>query len=237
MKYVYCTVAVGDRYYKSAVKFAKDLNKKTKDHHVLIVTDQKLKKIKNTTFLKLPKEELKFYPNGCFNYNLKYFPIKCAIDLKPKFILFFDSDWIIDENYHQEKIDKFLNFFEISEYDFIFERPHGIGESKKDWNNCFWRHKIEPYKLMETDFYDKGHVCNEQFLAFKNNKKLKIFVKAWKKRNNFSIENNIWPFAEGLEIGMSSIDAEMNFTIDGMYLLNSCFKFYSNSSDIPLTRF
>ena len=82
---------------------------------------------------------------------------------------------------------------------------------------------------METDKYDSGHVCNEQFLAFKNNDKLTVFCEKWKERNEFGVENNIWAFAEGLEIGMSVIDADMNFSWTELHYLKSCFIFTSNS--------
>jgi hypothetical protein len=236
IKYIYCTIAIGKKYYDISVEFAKKLNKVSKNHQVLIVTDQKPKKIKNCNIQKVPKELTLFYPNGCFNYNLKYYPIKLASESQNEVIIYFDADWIIGPDYKESKIESFIDFFITSEFDFLFERPHYI-LGKHDWNTCFWRHKIEPYKLMETDKYDFGHVCNEQFLAFKNNDKLKIFTEAWGNRDKFSVENNIWPFAEGLEIGMSSIDAEMKFSWDGFYFLNSCFMFYSNSSYTPLIRF
>jgi hypothetical protein len=229
-------VAIGEKYYNSSIMFAKELNKVSKKHKVLIVTDQKEKKIKNCKTIKISNDLTLFYPNGCFNYNLKYFPIKIASETNAEFIFYFDADWMIGPLYGEEKVFNFINWFNKSEFDFCFERPAGIN-GKHDWNNCFWRHKIEPYKLMETDFYDRGHVCNEQFLAFKNNDKLKVFIDAWDKRDKFSVENNIWPFAEGLEIGMSSIDADMKFTWNGFHFLNSCFMFYCVSCTTPLIRF
>ena len=236
-EYVFCTVAIGEKYFQSAFKFAETLNTMSKNHKVLIVTDQKInKKLKNCQIKKIPKELKLFYPNGTFNYNLKYYPIKLASEGKSDIVMFFDADWIVGPGYSESKVDNFVNFFMSSNLDFIFERPHFIG-AKTEWDNCFWRHKIEPYKLMETNKYDHGHVCNEQFLAFKNTSKLKVFSDAWDKRDKFSVENNIWPFAEGLEIGMSAIDAEMNFTWHGLENLNSCFMFYCASCEHPLTRF
>jgi len=235
-KYTYCTIAIGKKYYDIATQFAKDLNKISKNHKVLIVTDQKPKKIKNCEVKIVPNNLTLFYPNGCFNYNLKYYPIKMASETNSDFIIYFDADWMVGPEYEENKIKSFLDFFKKSEYDFLFERPHFI-KAKHDWNNCFWRHKIGPYKLMETDFYDEGHVCNEQFMTFKNNEKLKTFVDAWDKRDKFSVSINLWPFAEGLEIGMSSIDANMESSWTGFHFLNSCFKFYCVSCTEPLIRF
>lgn len=236
-KYIYCTVAVGEKYFKSACEFAKKLNEISNTHEVLIVTDQEHEDIINCVFYKIEEGQTKFYPNGCFNFNLKYLPIQLCSEMDFDFVFYFDADWRIYEKYSEDKIIKFLEYFNQSKYDFIFERPHGIGAGKRNWNSCFWRHKIEPYGLNENDDYDNGHVCNEQFLAFKNNDKLKIFCEKWSERNKFSLDNNIWPFAEGLEIGMSSIDAKMEFTWDGLNIMNSCFLFYSLGGPDPITRF
>jgi hypothetical protein len=234
--YVYCTVAIGESYFNSACEFAKKLNEKSNEHKVIIVTNQPKVKIKNCTFVSIPKKLTLFYPNGVFNYNLKYYPIKIANNKKFDYIFYFDADWKVSDYYEKEKIHNLILDMELSNVDFSFERPHFIG-AKREWDNCFWRHKIEPYKLMETDFYDNGHVCNEQFLAFKNNEKLKVFVDAWDNRDKFSIENNIWPFAEGLEIGMSSIDAGMKFSWNKLHNLSNCFYFHPTHSTDILYRF
>lgn len=236
ISYIYCTIAIGEKYYISALNFAKKLNEVSKNHKVLIITDHDILDIDNCIIQEIPENLTKFYPNGCFNYNLKYYPIKIASEFNYNVIMYFDADWIINPNYDESKIDLFLDYFTKSNNDFLFERPHGI-IGKHDWDTCFWRHKIEAYNLMGTTKYDNGHVCNEQFLVFKNNDKLKVFVDSWDYRDKYSLSINLHPFAEGLEIGMSSIDANMNFDWNGFHFLKSCFMFYSVSSDIPFIRF
>jgi hypothetical protein len=233
--YIYCTISVGLEYYNKAVEFAKKLNEIGNKHKVLIVTDIDYEDISNVIFIKLNNRETKFIKNF-FNYNLKYIPILECSKLNFDFVFYFDSDWEINEEYKEEKIENFLNEFNESPYDFIYERPHNIGESKKDLERCFWRHKIQPYGLMDTDFYDSGQVVNEQFLAFKNNEKLSIFCEKWKERNEFGVTNEIWAFAEGLEIGMSCIDANIKMTWHNLNLLSNCFKFNSKQN-ITYTRF
>lgn len=228
LTYIFCTIAIGESYLDSAIKFATDLNKVSTTHKVLIVTDIDAAEIQNTFFVKISDNET-FMINNYFNYNLKYIPILESLKLNFDFILYFDSDWRIYKDYKESYVLNFLDMFNASNLDFIFERPHYIGGGKTDLNTCFWRHKIEPYKLMETDKYDLGHVCNEQFMAFKRNSKLNIFCEKWKERNEFGVANNIWAFAEGLEIGMSSIDANMNFSWSALHYLKSCFIFTSNS--------
>ena len=64
--------------------------------------------------------------------------------------------------------------------------------------------------MLDTNIYDNGHVVNEQFLVFKTNEKLKLFINEWEKLKNIATSNNLWPFAEGVEIGMSSALSNMN---------------------------
>ena len=117
--------------------------------------------------------------------------------------------------------------------DFYFERPHSIGTSKLNLdNNCFWKHKISPYRLLETTKYDNAHVCNEQFMIFKNNEKLERFVESWSEKNQFCIENNVWTFAEGVEIGMSYVDAGMAVRYTNFSTINDCFEFNDISGNL-----
>jgi hypothetical protein len=226
MKYIYCTIAIGEEYLNSALNFVKNLNLISKTHKVLIITDIEMENTENCIFIKIDENETLII-NNYFNYNLKHIPIRESSKLDYDYIIFFDSDWEIYTEYSEEKMFNFLNYFKNSEFDFLFERPHLIGTSKLELHNCFWTHKIEPYKLMETEKYDNGHVCNEQFLVFKNNDKLKIFCEKWEELNKFSVDNNVWAFAEGVEIGMSSIEAGMKFSWIGLYILESCFRFKS----------
>jgi hypothetical protein len=210
MKYCFCTIAIGEKYLNSAINFAQKLNEKSTGHHMVIVTDDMTKTIPNTTFIEILKTETLFIHNF-FNYNLKYFPIKHSKDLGFDYIIFVDSDWGIIDDYNEESIIKMLDFMSNRNYDFLFERPHPIGNGKHDGIQSFWRHKIDFYKLLETDIYDKGHVVNEQFLVFKNNEKLQIFINEWERLTNIATEGNLWAFAEGVEIGMSSALADMTY--------------------------
>jgi hypothetical protein len=228
MKYIYCTIAIGEKYLNSAINFAKKLNEVSINHKILIVTDGKFQEIENVTFVKFNNNEVKFIKNY-FNYNLKYIPIMESLKFNVDFIIFFDADWNLFNGYNETKLTSFLRTLNETDLDFIYERPHSIGDSKRDPNKCFWRHKVEPYGLLKTNFYDKAQVVNEQFLVFKNNEKLKVFVGKWKERNEFGIKNNIWAFAEGVEIGMSAVDAKMNMDWKKMYELKDFFSFVANT--------
>lgn len=221
MRYTYTTLAIGENYLSRAKQFSIDLYKKKYNFSRVIVSDIEDLDIPNTHLIKPPKNTIYSICNY-FNYNLKYLAIKAAYELDTDYIIYVDADWEIFNHYHPSKIDKFLD---NNHLDFYFERPHLIGTSKNDLNNCFWQHKIEPYKLFNTNTYDHAHVCNEQFLIFKKSTKLKVFIDAWEYRNQFGIDNNIWAFAEGVEIGMSSVDAGLNSQYTFFSEINNCFKF------------
>lgn len=229
MKYVFSTLAIGEKYFRTACNFANNLNEVSESHKVLIVTDCEFDHIENVEFIMFDENNTKKII-GEFNYNLKYIPIMESLKKYFDFIIFFDADWELYQ-YSEQMMLSFLNSLNSTTLDFIYERPHSIGHSKNKPNECFWRHKVEPYKLLETNFYDDGQVVNEQFMVFKNNEKLKVFVEKWKERNDFGIKNNILAFAEGLEIGMSAIDAKMNMDWKKMFELKNLFKFISNSGD------
>lgn len=221
MKYIFTTLAIGENYLSRAKQFSLDLYEKDSNFSRVIVSDIEDSEIPNTIIVK-PPENTVYSVCNYFNYNLKYLAIKAAYEFDTDYIIYVDSDWEIFNQYHPAKIDKFLD---NNHLDFYFERPHAIGASKNDLNNCFWKHKIEPYKLFDTNVYDHAHVCNEQFLIFKKTPKLKVFIDAWEYRNQFSIANNVWAFAEGVEIGMSSVDAGLTSQHTFFSEINNCFKF------------
>jgi hypothetical protein len=227
MRYIYCTIAIGEKYLSSAIKFSEELNKISDDHHYLIVTEDINHTIKNTTFVEMPTDKKLFIQNY-FNYNLKYLPIKYSSELDYDYVIFIDADWVIGEEYKPEKVHNVLNFMDTNNYDFCFERPHPIGDGKLHDNLIFWKHKRDFYDLLNTTEFDDGHVVNEQFLIFKNNDKLKKFTSFWASLCEKSSDNNLWPFAEGVEIGMSSSHSKMTYEYYGWQkILNNCFIFNS----------
>jgi hypothetical protein len=229
ISYIFTTLAIGQEYLNKAKQFSNDLFSYDKNFQRIIISDISDNNIINTSVITLEESSVTQVCNY-FNYNLKYQAIKYAINFNTDYIIYIDADWRINKNYSSEKINKFLS--SNPDIDFYFERPHSIGASKKDEYSCFWKHKIEPYKLMLTDKYDHAHVCNEQFLIFKNNDKIHKFIEAWEQRNNFCVNNNIWTFAEGVEIGMSAIDANMNSTYSNFYEIKECFEFNDISNNL-----
>jgi hypothetical protein len=227
MRHLYCTIAVGDYYLNSAKEMSKKLNEKSKNHHFLIVTDKPEENYENTTFLQIPENQIVFIKNT-FNYCLKYYPLYLAKDMDYDHIIFIDSDWRIKKKYDENGISSIFEFMDKNEYDILFERPYKIGVSKFYGRECFWGHKRDFYKLLETTEYDSGHVCNEQFIVFKKNDKFNIFIEKWKELYEIAANAELWAFAEGTEIGMSMAHAKLNYSyltwqdyVRGMYEFTS----------------
>jgi hypothetical protein len=201
---------VGEKYFNQSMEFARKLNKFSESHHYVVVTDQPQVDIDNVTFYTIDPSTTLFI-SGFFNYNLKHLPIRKSKEMGFDFIFFVDADWRLLDSYSDQNILDLITNMENNDIDYIFERPHLIGRGKHDGANCFWRHKVSFYNLLDTQIYDEGHVANEQFLGFKNNEKLGIFLSEWEKLEDMSTKSNLWAFAEGVEIGMSSCIAKMKF--------------------------
>ena len=234
-KHLYCTVAVGENYLKSALNMAKILSEKSDTHHFLITTNvQAEETIPNTTIELIP-EDHKLFIKDCFNYMLKYYPIYLSSKMDYDHVIFIDADWRIRDTYDQNKIKTMLNFMDANDYDVFFERPYLIGEAKLMGRDCIFSHKIDFYHLLETDEYDTGNMCNEQYLVFKNNDKFKIFVDKFKELYEISTEGDLWPFAEGLEMGMSMAVAKSNFLFLGWFhYLTNMYEFNAKNGGLSI---
>lgn len=216
-KHLYCTVAVGEKYLESALNMARILSEKSDTHHFLITTDTNVDEIIPNTTIDLIPEDHKLFIRDVFNYMLKYYPIYLSSKTDYDHIIFIDADWRIRDTYDQLKVKNMLNFMDSNEYDVFFERPYHIGGAKWMGRECIFSHKIPFYNLLETDEYDAGDMCNEQFLVFKNNEKFKIFANKFKELYKISTDGDLWPFAEGLEMGMSMAVAKSKVEFLGWF--------------------
>ena len=231
-----CSIAIGKNYQDSFYRLvdnirAQDVSQNNKIKlSFLCVTDTDENVLASCKNVNIVHDNYKlFYRHGHrneFNFNLKHIPIAASALDDTDCIIFVDSDWMTHDNFKIDKVRLFIETFMKSDADFIFERPHLISGCKKD-SRLFWRHKVDLYNLKNTNQYDNAHVVNEQFLVFKNNKKMPIFVDSWKKRNTICLENNIRPWAEGVEIGMSYTDAGMVAINNHHKIMSECFKFQS----------
>jgi hypothetical protein len=241
---MFCSLAVGESYLRNFINFCNEKRKKD-DSKNLVVTDKEtyellIDLISENTHIEYviidDKHEISKWPLG-FNFNLKYLPIKHSIKEGIDYIIYIDSDFRIINEYHPDKFKNLFSQMCSNNIDYVFERPYFIGHGKAHHHDNFWKHKIEPYSLMETSKYDDYHVCNEQFLVFKNSNKMTIFSEKWEELYWKSIKLNVWTFAEGLEIGMASADAGMTFDFNLFRgTLINCFEFNDKSGNLH-TRF
>lgn len=229
MSYTYtiCSLAVGKNYSDILIDTFKKIQSITSTPQLLVVADSSFPPQERVTIIDCDLYPIRTQDERFFNYNLKFAPIKHSISLQTDYIVFIDADWSVNTGFSDEKFYNLFTHMEKCNIDFAFERPHQIGASKKELHNCFWRHKIEPFGLDKTEKYDLAHVCNEQCLVFKNNKKLDVFVAHWEQLFNRVYEESIWPFAEGVEIGMAATEAEMNGDWSALNYLQNCFSFCS----------
>jgi hypothetical protein len=149
------------------------------------------------------------------------------------YVIFTDGDWIMHENFSEDKVLNMLNYMENEELDFVFERPASIGDGRKDPENSFYRDKIYDYDILEYDKWDDAHVVNEQCLVFKNNYKFRFFTQRWEQFLWYSIHNDIRNYPDGFEIGISALESGMKWNYNGVFnhFLPSCFAFYTKTGD------
>jgi hypothetical protein len=199
---------------------------------MLIVTDKIYDEIKNTTIKIIPKDKVLFI-NDVFNYNLKYYPLFLSNKMNYDYIIFVDADWRVRDTYNPSNVVSMFNFMNEKNYDVLFERAHRIGDGKFMGKESFWQHKIGFYNLLDTEIYDEGHVCNEQFIVFKKNDKFNIFLDKWEELYKKATDNELWPFAEGVEMGMSMAHSKMNGShTDWKTFLMGMFEFDNKSGEL-----
>lgn len=241
MKYAYCTLAIGDAYLQSAIEFANQANiYSANNHHVIVAGyNEHPTTPMNTTLINVSKDTKVF--NGVlqnmFNYNLKYFPLKAACEMGYDYIVLHDSDWRILPTYKEQYLYNLIQLMVDTESDICFERPHRIGDGKHNVDGkCFWHHKVDFYKLLDTTIYDEGHVMNEQFVVFKNSEKLKLFCDTWEQLYLRSADGDIWAYAEGVEMGMSMAVSTMKSLYMPYHYMTECYEF-TTPGGIVCTRF
>jgi hypothetical protein len=251
--YAYCTVAIGKSYLSSALLFHDKVSKYSNHKCSVITTDESslegvdLDKISPKIHFDIIEPDYKVFnlPDGYstdqFNYNVKHRPILKSHQLckDSDYIIFVDSDWEVTDQYDESGVISVLNLMKTDNIDFLYERPHNIGRGKQPEVSygCFWSHKIRAYGLLETDAYDAGEVCNEQYMIFANNDKLSIFSANWMELFNKSQAENIWSFAEGVEIGMSTVVANMKTSLIPYRIMDNYYLFKTKYGEHTYLRF
>lgn len=252
LNYFFTTLAINEPYFSNSLNFFASLHEKTeKSFFNITTTKNDLETIEIHTGLNLDEFKKKYpkilisviedlnknftYPLDMegkgliFNYNLKVLSIKAVLESNIDFdyLIFTDGDWNVYEEFEELKIFNLFKFMEENQIDFVFERPAKIGGFKENnYENCFFYEKLVDYGADKHDLWDEAHVVNEQFMVFKNNIKLNIFQQKWEQMLWYTIANNIRNYADGFEIGVSSLEAKMKYNFDALKILKNCFYFY-----------
>ena len=244
IKYCFTTLAVGEPYESKTTKFYQDLRERTTNCEFFITTT-------NTEYPDLgdrihvnvinPPSLHCSLGGFSFHLNLKCLSLKHVLQYQktnPEFekfdyVIFTDGDWEMHEDFSEDKILKMLTHMEENDIDFLFERPARIGDGKNDGDNCFFKEKIHDYEILDIDKWDKAHVCNEQFLVFKNNPKFRFFTQRWEQFLWYGIMNDIRSYPDGFDIGVSALEANMKYEFVGVFsnCVPNCFAFYTKSND------
>jgi hypothetical protein len=248
MKYCFSTLSIGAEYEIKTIKFYLELASRTTNCDFFITTTNKefpnLGERFKIKVIDPPSLHHESVGTTSFNYNLKSLSLKNVVEYekqnpelqKYEYIIFSDADWTMYEGFSEEKVFNMLNWIKENDYDFVFERPARIGDSRAHPEGSFFRDKIYDYDILEYDKWDEGHCANEQFMIFKNSYKFRFFVQRWEQFLWYSIQNKIRNYAEGFEIGVSALEAGMKWHFEGAFnhFLQQCFQFHTKQNQLHI---
>lgn len=226
MKYIFTTLAVGDNYLKNAIESFETLSKILPDAKFNITTTSDVKhefiNIDRFYLNKLTDER----PGFSFHLNLKALALKYCIDKKQDMFIYMDADWKATKNLNTSTIPSLYEYMMSKNIDMLCERPAEISYYKNHMDKCFFSEKLVDYRVHEHTYWDKAHVFNEQFLAFRNNYKFNFFASRWEQFLWWTVANNIRNYPDGFEIGVSALESRMNYDYwEWMNLARGTFKF------------
>jgi hypothetical protein len=246
MKYCFTTLAVGEPYESRTMEFYKNMRELTTNCDFFITTcNTDFPEMGDRIYTNFINPPSLHYTQGGFSFhvNLKCLSLKHVIThekqmlkenpdfQKYDYIIFTDGDWLIANDFSEEKIISMLNHIEESGGDFAFERPSPIGEGRiNPKNGCFFAEKFDFYDCWEYEKWDDGQVVNEQFLVFKNGPKYRFFTQRWEQFLWYCIMNDIRSYPDGFEIGISALEADMVHMHSFFHNhIPNCFGFYTKS--------
>lgn len=229
---LFCTLAVGNEYNGYAQNLFKTIQKKI-NSKLLVVTDNPsyfdnmrddrliIKKLDESFAL---TSNLSDHIRN-FNYNLKYVPISFANKEVCNYIVYIDCDWLLKFNGNINRFESCITEMLHLDCDGIAGRGRLLIDEKTG-RTFLPKEKIIFYGLDQTDHYDSCQLVNEQYLVLKKTEKLDKFISSWAALEKKCTEEKGMAYAEGLEIGMAALDANMKFHI--RQTLGDVFIFYSN---------
>lgn len=238
MKYLITTLALRDEYANNAItQFTQASKKLTGDFSI---TTEKSRHACERVHINVytGKWEINKSRYGiCL--NLKCIPIQFGANRDYDFIIYHDGDWRARDELTDEKLNSLYNYMVENNIDMCGERPMRLGDAKKD-KDCIFRNKIIDYNLLSRSKWDDAQVMNEQFLAFRNSDKLKVFCQQWEMFLHWCIYHNLDGYPDGVEIGISALEAGMKIDLNshswGPYVRN-CWEFNDKFNTQTYIRF
>jgi hypothetical protein len=246
ISYAYAKLAIGDshscgfNFFDQTVQFTEEKNRHN-DAKVFVVTDN-IKDVRVENFIKknITEEQYPFFMKNAekryyhFNFSLKVLAFElCLNNTDSEYIIYTDSDFLLHEDYSEEKFQKFLEgikedgceiFSPISNKIDVLDENHFITKYYHPYS--FKMKNYDLSKYLERDLFS----YDEKFLVLKNNNKARVFVDRWKELYWYMVENEILQYADSLEIGMSSYDARLNnknltksFLYNDLVVMNNMF--------------
>jgi hypothetical protein len=235
MKYIFTTLAIGEDYLKNAANcYSTYSDKCFGDFNITTNEAYDVNKKVNLDIITLDR----YSENEAwisFYLNLKVLSLKYCLDKNYDYIIYNDADWRMTDNFSEDKLLNLFNHMEKNNLDFLFERPALIGDYKKNMSNCFFTDKINDYHVLEHTKWDEAHVVNEQFMVFRNSWKFRYFVRKWEEFLWYSIHNKIRNYPDGFDIGVSALEANMNWDWNSFrFYLPNCFEFHDKSGNLHI---
>jgi hypothetical protein len=247
MRYCFAALAVGKLYEEKTAQFFKDLSSRTTncDFYVTTTNDNFLNEIGDRLKINVLKNILTHNPEGYFNYSLKVLSLKHVIkqNINYDFVIYCDADWSMSEGFNEEKLMSLFKYMAENNIDWIFERPHNLGVSRRQIPEKlpFFYKKLVELEMLHQSKWDEAEVVNEQFFVFKYSNKFKFFAQRWEMFLWYCIANGIGNYPDGLDIGISALEADMKFDymkhMNIFSFIHDCFYFYAKFSNTPYYRF
>lgn len=225
MKYLFTTLAIGQSYLTNAIQLFEDLNGKTQNCEFSITTDI----LFTHSFIHCNLYNGEYFSGPYkvdFFYNLKCLALKTGLNYSYDFIIYLDSDFRIGDQFDEKKFMDLFQHMIANEIDFEFERKWKIGMCKQDVNS-FCKDKISDFGLMLHGRYDEAYVPNEQVLIYRNGPKFFHYIQSYERWFWYCVHNKIRHYAEGVEMGISALEAGMKCEVDIGFttFLSRCFTF------------
>lgn len=227
MKYLFTTLAIGDTYLRNSITLFESLKRNTEHCDFSITTDIPF----SHEFIKcdLYQGNFRSGPYKCnFFFNLKCLALKVGVSHLYDFVVYVDGDFRMHPEFQESRLFGLFNHMVDRGIDFEFERWYTISTCKSDAKiGVFCMDKLTDLGILDHSKYDDACIPNEQILVYKNGPKYRHYIQCYERWLWYCIQNGISHYAEGVEMGISALESNMNVEADAGFFthLKKCFEF------------